>query len=408
MAEAMMKDKDNLIEPAASTRDASSSKGGPVKGREKKVVPPPAVASTSKGKPGNPVPTPTPPTSKSSVPAAAMNFNTEAIAILREMNANQNKTNAAVEKLSQRVDELYNMQDCQELDYEAEPVPGFDGSGPSTSYDYDESYGNFDNAGYYEEEIVTVQSEASPKRPADEVEDNVFAPYLKKFKKQDSVDKDVALPLADIVNNAFREGMPDDVYNELTKGISRPGNCITLKETRVNQGVWSVLKPNTQTEDSKMRGVQNAVVKATINLTKMLDAGASSFDQKLMDWGTDAIAILGQANKWLNVRRKELHKRDMDPKLHYLCSSSLQSTDQLYGDSIIKDIKDAQEFNKISRQVGARGRGFRGRGRNFRGRMRGNFYQNKRRGSMYGYQGGATTKASSSTPSKNSKTEHKK
>ena len=51
----------------------------------------------------------------------------------------------------------------------------------------------------------------------------------------------------------------------------------------------------------------------------------------------------------------------MDPKLHYLCSSSLQSTDQLYGDTIIKDIKDAQEFNKISRQVGMRGRGVRGR-----------------------------------------------
>ena len=85
-----------------------------------------------------------------------------------------------------------------------------------------------------------------------------------------------------------------------------------------------------------------------------MDVGTSTFYQKLMDWGMDAIAILGQVNKWLSVRRKDLHKKDMDPKLHYLCSSSLQSTDQLYGDSIIKDIKDAEEFNKISRQVGLR------------------------------------------------------
>ena len=126
-----------------------------------------------------------------------------------------------------------------------------------------------------------------------------------------------------------------------------------------------MLKPYTQTEDSKLRGVQNAVVKATINVTKMMDAGASTFDQKLMDWGVDAIAILGQANKWLNVRRKDLHKKDIDPKLHYLCSLSLQSTYQLYGDSIIKD---DQEFNKISRQVGVRGMGMRGRGRSFRSR----------------------------------------
>ena len=65
--------------------------------------------------------------------------------------------------------------------------------------------------------VVNVsESNESPKRPADE-QDNVFAPYLKKFKKIDSVDKDVTLALADIVNTAFRDGMPDDMYNELTK-----------------------------------------------------------------------------------------------------------------------------------------------------------------------------------------------
>ena len=50
----------------------------------------------------------------------------------------------------------------------------------------------------------------------------------------------------------------------------------------------------------------------------------------------------------------------MDPKLHYLCSTSIPYTDLLYGDSMNKDIKDIQEMNKISRNV-ARGRG-RGRG----------------------------------------------
>ena len=102
---------------------------------------------------------------------------------------------------------------------------------------------------------------------------------MKKFKKIDSVDKDVALPLADIVNTAFRDGMPDDVYNELTKNINQLGNCVSLKETWVNQGVWCVLKPYTQTEDS----YQNAVVKATVNVTKMMHTGAATFDQKLMD-----------------------------------------------------------------------------------------------------------------------------
>ena len=246
-------------------------------------------------------------------------------------------------------------------------------------YDYDNNF-------QYEREDTAVplsghSQQASPKRAAEDDTESVFSSYLKKFKKaSDAVDSEVNTQLADIVNNAFREGMPNDIYNELIKGINRPSNCESLKETRVNQGVWTVLKPNTQTEDAKLRGVQNAVVKAAVNITKMMNAGAKKFDQKMLDWGTDAIGILGQANKWLNVRCKELHKRDMDPNLHYLCSSSLQSTDQLYGDSIIKDIKDAQEFNKISRQVRVRGRGARGRGRGsvtYRGRSRG-MYNRKR------------------------------
>ena len=91
----------------------------------------------------------------------------------------------------------------------------------------------------------------------------------------------------------------------------------------------------------------------------------------------------------------------MDPKFYYLCSSSLQSTDRLYEDSIIEDIKEAQDFNKISRQVGARDR-------SLRSRPRGSFYMNRRRGSMYGYQNNYGTKTATPLGPKDSKTKHRK
>ena len=402
----------------SAQKDVNASKG-----KAKKVAPPPAKPSTSKEdtaprvsqKSGNPSAShnaPTPPTAPS-----VLNFNQEAISILREINTNQTRTNEKVEKLGQRVDELY----AGQADFEAEALQTDNDMFGNADWNYFD-YQNCQNDLFDDEEgsaplsshSQQAQSElGSPKRAAEE--ESVFASYLKKFKKSDTTDVEVNMQLADIVNNAFRDGMPDDVYNELVKGINRPVNCEALKKTRVNQGVWTILKLYTQTEDSKLRGVQNAVIKASINVTKMLNAEAKNFhDQKMLDWGTDAIGILGQANKWLDVRRKDLHKRDMDPKLHYLCSSALQSTDQLYGDSIIKDIKDAQEFNKISRQVGfgMRGRGMRGRSRSFyRGRLRGSFNQNRRRGSSYqGYQPGnpAVSKPHYAAGSKNSKPEHKK
>ena len=133
------------------------------------------------------------------------------------------------------------MQPQAEYEYEAEPL--YDSQSQSQSLGYYPDL--YDEQFEYEDESQSVsvsEGHQSPKRPAEE-QDNVFAPYLKIFKKSDPFDKDVVLPLADIVNTAFREGMPDDVYNELTKGINRPGNRVSLKETTVNQGVWSVLKP---------------------------------------------------------------------------------------------------------------------------------------------------------------------
>ena len=302
--------------------------------------------------------------------ATLQTFNAEAISILREMHNNQNKTNEKVEMLATKVDELYNWGNEHYDEYEYEG---------SQNYEIDVDDDQLSGIASSIEVINPIEQTDAAKRPAEE--SDVFSRYLKKFKKTDEVDKDINPMLADVVNNAFREGMSDDTYNELIKLIHRPGNCVTLKETRENQGVWSVLKSTTQTEDSKLRGIQNAIVKATINVAKILDAGAMTFDSTILDLGADAIGILGQANRWLNIRRRDLHKKDMDPKLHYLCSSSVEFTDQLYGDSIVKDIKDAQEINKISRQVGTQGRGQRGQGRGYgynRGRGgRANFYKRR-------------------------------
>ena len=64
--------------------------------------------------------------------------------------------------------------------------------------------------------------------------------------------------------------MPDDIYNELSKGINWPENSFAPKEARVNAGVWLILKPQTQTEDSKMCGILGPVVQSVVNLTSSL------------------------------------------------------------------------------------------------------------------------------------------
>ena len=169
--------------------------------------------------------------------------------------------------------------------------------------------------------------------------------------------------------------------NELLKDIHRPANTEALVRTRVNQGIWRLLKPSTQYEDNNMQQIQDLIVKATANIVKLTHKTAATQDSEDFDRVTDAIALLGQANKQINLRRKELHKSDLDPKYHYLASASFPFTEYLYGEDtdVNKNIKDINDLNKIGRSMG---RGYqrgsfrgrrphpynRGRGRVFRGR----------------------------------------
>ena len=132
-------------------------------------------------------------------------------------------------------------------------------------------------------QVSVCESAASMKRQYDG--DDVFNVFAKNFKKANVVECEVNQNLADIINSSFREGIPDDMYAELPKNIHRPENCFALKETRVNAGVCSVLKSQTQMEDSKARGVQNVVIKASCNIAKLLDKAAPVIDKQMLDWG---------------------------------------------------------------------------------------------------------------------------
>ena len=92
------------------------------------------------------------------------------------------------------------------------------------------------------------------------------------------------------------------------------------------------------------------------------------------------------------MKRKEIHRPDLQQDYHHLCSANVAFTDQLYGDDISKEVKEIQDVNRVGKKIaktdkahgsgssfghgygyGYRGRGFArgGRGRGGRGRGRG-------------------------------------
>ena len=112
-----------------------------------------------------------------------------------------------------------------------------------------------------------------------------------------------------------------------------------------------------------MQTIKNLVIKASVNIVKLLDKESGALDSQSVEWGANVVALLGQCNKLINNKHKESHKSDLDPKYHPLTSASLPFTDYLYGDDVdinknVKDIRDLSKIGRNSNQRNPYNRGF--------------------------------------------------
>ena len=338
-------------------------------------------------------------------------FNAEVAGILKELHNNQNKFSDRLEKLSSRVDSLYDYS--YDVSYDAQYEETSD---ENYHVQHEDAYENVDPVCSEHDQSVDGESVVSePPNKKQKLEaGSVFKNINDKFNPKETVDNDINSELGDFINTAFREGISDDKQNELLKETHRPNNCPSLVKTTVNQPIWRLLKPHTQTDDIKMQSIQNNMVKAAINFTKVLNEYGESMSQEMIELGTNALTLLGQCNKQINNKRKEFHKVDLDAKYHYLSSQNLPYTDKLYGDDVNKNIKEIQDINRLSKNIG-RGTNPTSRG-GFRGRRPFRFPQGRGRGRGRGYgryhdqqqQYGLGASNSGSTVSKNGKMGTKK
>ena len=271
-----------------------------------------------------------------------VNFNAEVAGILKELNENQHKINERLDSLSSRMDSMtYEYPGC---DYEADHYE------PNDQYDNGEIENTDPDQSLEGSSVIYDTSEPPSKKQRT---DSIFKNINVKFNLKEQVDSDVNEELAEFVNSAFIDGITEENQTLLVKDINRPSNCHALVKTKVNQPIWRLLKSHTQTDDSKMQAIQNNIIKAVTNFTKILNECGDDMGEAMVEMGTNALALLGQSNKLINNKRKEFHRTDLDVRYHYLTSSSLPYTaDKLYGDEVNKNIKEIQDINRVGRNIG--------------------------------------------------------
>ncbi|XP_063420651.1 uncharacterized protein LOC134705866 [Mytilus trossulus] len=311
----------------------------------------------------------------------------EVFSVLKNMQQEQSSQKTDFVSLKSMVDELYYV--------EPEGYEESQGADPEV---FDEN--NNDNNDHVGDTEV-AEPPAKKQKTVDKEGDNVFKAAAQAYRSKDNVDTSVDDTLADTVNECFREGISDEKYNELMKSVARPENCVSLTRTRVNQLIWDLLSPQTRSFDSVIQQHQETVVKASCNITKLLNMlcklkselgdDCQQEMQSCIDLGIDSIALLSQYNKMTNIKRKEYQRFDLSPEYHHLSSPSIPFTDMLYGDNVHQKSKEIQDMNRLGRNLNinnnarGRGNGF-SRGGSFgRGRGFGRGRAGSRRG---GYRGG--------------------
>lgn len=82
----------------------------------------------------------------------------------------------------------------------------------------------------------------------------------------------------------------------------------------------------------------------------------------------DSVALLGNANWKLNMKRRELIKPDLNSPYTRLCREEIKPTLKLFEDDLPKHMKDMSEATKVCKQMQKHSQDNRGSAQSLRGR----------------------------------------
>ena len=179
---------------------------------------------------------------------------------------------------------------------------------------------------------------------------------IKQDLKADELGDPIDGELSVIVNSLLTKGMADDKLQEKMNRIACPQNCEALTKVKVKQLIWDNLSANVRSQHLRMQKVQTSLIKgitgvvlATNKVLGCLDSIPEGRD--LIQSLSDSIAMLANANKEINMRRKEMIKPDLHDDYKHLCSSSIEPSSFLFGDELPKQVKDLTEVNRVGKKV---------------------------------------------------------
>lgn len=216
----------------------------------------------------------------------------------------------------------------------------------TSSSDSDDSMDSVDNMS------KSANEPPAKKRRIDDATESILQNLEKNYKASDQEGPDIHASLAKIITNMITEKSDDDKVNELRKRYPKPKNCELLTETSVNLAIWNNLSEKARISDIKLQRSQKSLVKGTTAVITVVNEVLNEPEwppkQKVVDTLMDSVQLLTNANRELNIRRREALRPELHSSYRHLCSASNPITRELFGDDLTKAVKDITDTNRIT------------------------------------------------------------
>ena len=136
-----------------------------------------------------------------------------------------------------------------------------------------------------------------------------------------------------------------------------------------------LLPRKSRSVDLAFQAVQATMLQGTVALTNLVGSLVTSITngdtpntRDVLNHVMDSVALLGNANWTLNMKRRELIKPDLNPPFTRLCREEIKPTLKLFGDDLPKHMKDMSEATKVGKQMQKHSQDNRGSAQSLRGR----------------------------------------
>ena len=177
--------------------------------------------------------------------------------------------------------------------------------------------------------------------------------FTNSFDVDDATGEKVRQELADIALKWWGKKLSSEKIKSFVDKYKQPQNCPDIKGIKVNPEIWSQLNTKKRKTDLKLSNLQQIIRKvtfATLQTTNMLIHNSSDpQNNKIMAQQVDTIAMLGHVNTQLAQLRRDEIRPSLKAEYSTICSAEVPiSSQNLFGDGLAKQLRDAKEASKIS------------------------------------------------------------